>query len=175
MTVTVNGTQSVNGIDVPVLEIAIPVGTTHVKVIPSGDYRVYDCDGYWDENADNLAVSPSWGDFYTLTADGGRTIDYVIKFAEAKEEPPVVTVPITVTVNGEAVEVTSLGEREYLSSSWKDRYTKPVYTVKITEGVDFVINQAETGDGASGTWRTFAMASGENYSADYPYTTNSSI
>ena len=170
LTVTVNGTQSVNGIDVPVLEIAIPVGTTHVKVIPSGDYRVYDCDGYWDENADNLAVSPSWGDFYTLTADGGRTIDYVIKFAEAKEEPPVVTVPINVTVNGEAVEVTSLGEREYLSSSWQDPYTKPIYTVKLQEGADFVINQSSTGDGASGVSRTFAKANGESYSGDYPYT-----
>ena len=170
LTVTVNGTQSVNGNDVPVLEIAIPEGTSYVKVIPSGDYRVYDCDGYWDENADNLAVSPSWGDFYTLTADGGRTIDYVIKFAEAKEEPPVVTVLITVTVNGEAVEVTSLGEREYLSSSWKDPYTKPIYTVKLQEGADFVINQSSTGDGASGVSRTFAKANGESYSGDYPYT-----
>ena len=174
LTVTVNGTQSVNGKDVPLLEIAIPAGTTHVKVIPSGDYCVYDCDGFLGANADNLAVSPSWGDFYTLTADHGRTIEYAIQFAEVKEEPPVVTVPITVTMNGEAVEVTSLGEREYLSSSWKDPYTKPVYTVKLQEGVDFVINQTENGDGASGNSRVFAMADGMSMDGNYPYTMTAS-
>lgn len=174
LTVTVNGTQSVNGNDVPVLEIAIPVGTAYVKVIPGGNYRVYDDVGSWEENADELSVIPMFGDFYTLTADGGRTIDYVIKFAEAKEEPPVVTVPITVTVNGEAVEVTSLGEREYLSSSWKDPYTKPIYTVKIQEGADFVINQTGAGDGASGNSRVFAMADGQSLDGNYPYTMTAS-
>jgi hypothetical protein len=87
-----------------------------------------------------------------------------------EKETTTAALPITVTVDGEPIEVTSLGERQYLSSSWKDEYTKPVYTVKVPANTDFVIGKTETGDGASGINRVFAMADGMSMDGAYPYT-----
>ena len=111
---------------------------------------------------------------YRRCAEGENAL-YDLTDVQLPEKPSdSAEVPITVTVNGEAAEVTSLGEREYLSSSWKDPYTKPVYTVKLKEGTDFVIGQIGNGDGASGANRVFAMANGMSIDGAYPYTMSAS-
>ena len=85
--------------------------------------------------------------FIEVTTMGyNRLCCVLVELVPAESEEP--EIPLAITVNGEAVEVTSLGEREYLSSSWKDPYTKPIYTVKIPAGADFVIGQTADGDGA---------------------------
>ena len=111
---------------------------------------------------------------FTYKKDGssnsGDDCGWISNLKIEASEIPVVLPPIVITVGDEDFEVTSLGERTYKSSSWKDEYTKPIYTAKVPENTEFVINQSETGDGASGTNRNFAMASGMSYDGSYPFT-----
>ena len=197
---TGNGTEYQ---DVPFFTVQIPVDAAMTLTCNSTDPRALMWMNYnnrMKENWDTYTFSSALlTDMYAMSSadfvaafgdDTGVNTQNAVAFIEVAtkgynrlccvlvelvpETPAELEIPLTVTVNGEAVEVTGLGEREYLSSSWKDPYTKPIYTVKIPAGADFVIDQNGNGDGASGTDRVFARADGQSYDGKYPYTVTAS-